>query len=661
MVGSRRITCIFANIFLACAILSFAVGFFPHKAFLPGLATWPTDPSVSMRGSPFDRVIFMVVDALRSDFVYSSDSRFLFTQSLIRSGAAVPFDGHASPPTITMPRIKAITTGSVPSFLDVVLNFAESDTTSTLAHQDSWLAQSKARPGAKLVMYGDDTWLKLFPDFFARADGTTSFFVSDFTEVDQNVTRHVPAELANTDWSVMILHYLGLDHIGHKSGPRSMNMSPKQMEMDSIVEQIYSAMEHSSHLKSSLLVLCGDHGMNEAGNHGGSSPGEVTTALVFVSPKFQGAFEGIDSPKAPISDYSFYDKVEQSDIAPTLASLLGFPIPLNNLGVVIPKLLELWTQDMDRLDLLVANARQIADIANATYFETFRKYSSPEACTGADSDPAMLACAWLEVAHAVHAVENGKFSAVQAIAITWRFLKTAQDLLSGTASNYNLANMSAGLVFAVISLILGTVSVPDGTFDKLVSGLAFNLTIICHSLTMFASSYVEEEHQFWYWAQGGWLMYLLIKEQRFISYNSTLPIPGLLLPVVLFVFGIIRHVNSTGQKYAALPSISSAIFPAEPWLLWTSTILTYAVVSRRLSRRASTWGETGSRQLRLLPVPVCLAAFAFKVAFTHADSPELLKDIPPLNALAAFTSRYSLVGQARIVFLGIAHMLACSL
>jgi ethanolaminephosphotransferase len=77
-----------------------------------------------------------------------------------------------------MPRVKAITTGSVPSFLDVVLNFAESDTSSTLATQDTWLAQMKAKPGGKLLMYGDDTWLKLFPGFFERADGTTSFFVS---------------------------------------------------------------------------------------------------------------------------------------------------------------------------------------------------------------------------------------------------------------------------------------------------------------------------------------------------------------------------------------------------------------------------------------------------------------------------------------------------
>lgn len=77
-----------------------------------------------------------------------------------------------------MPRIKAITTGSVPSFLDVILNFAESDTSSSLAHQDNWLTQLKAKEGGNIVMYGDDTWLKLFPDTFLRADGTSSFFVS---------------------------------------------------------------------------------------------------------------------------------------------------------------------------------------------------------------------------------------------------------------------------------------------------------------------------------------------------------------------------------------------------------------------------------------------------------------------------------------------------
>ena len=98
--------------------------------------------------------------------------------SLIRSGAAIPFTAHATPPTVTMPRVKALTTGSVPSFADLIFNLDESGGGSSLATQDTWLAQIKAR-GGKLVFYGDDTWLRLFPgDFFERSDGTSSFFVS---------------------------------------------------------------------------------------------------------------------------------------------------------------------------------------------------------------------------------------------------------------------------------------------------------------------------------------------------------------------------------------------------------------------------------------------------------------------------------------------------
>lgn len=77
-----------------------------------------------------------------------------------------------------MPRIKSITTGSIPSFVDLILNIDEGDTSSSLAVQDTWLAQLKAKNTGKLLMYGDDTWLKLFPDTFDREDGTSSFFVS---------------------------------------------------------------------------------------------------------------------------------------------------------------------------------------------------------------------------------------------------------------------------------------------------------------------------------------------------------------------------------------------------------------------------------------------------------------------------------------------------
>ena len=37
--------------------------------------------------------------------------------------------------------------------------------------------------------------------------------------MDDNVTRNVPIQLDRDDWNGVVLHYLGLDHIGHKMGP----------------------------------------------------------------------------------------------------------------------------------------------------------------------------------------------------------------------------------------------------------------------------------------------------------------------------------------------------------------------------------------------------------------------------------------------------------
>lgn len=648
-----------ANVILIASLLVFAKGFFPHKAFLPGLAKWSSDFDASARSAPFDRVVFMVVDALRSDFVYGNASNFAFTQGLIRSGAALPFTGHASPPTITMPRVKAVTTGSVPSFVDLVLNFAESDTTSTLRDQDSWLAQMKAK-GGRLVMYGDDTWLRLFPGFFERSDGTTSFFVSDFTEVDNNVTRHIPAELARDDWSAMTLHFLGLDHIGHKTGPKGPNMPAKQAEMDGIIEQIYTAMQDIEHMKSCLLVVLGDHGMNVGGNHGASSPGEVSTALTFISPKFQTAFDGQACPVHDAVDYKYYDAVEQSDMVPSLAALLGFPVPLNNLGVIIPRFLQLWTAPRDQYNLLYENAQQIHRIAQATFpgsFDFADTLSAEDCSTTIGDDTDILACLWQHVSN-THATLTETTLPDDAITTLQSFLNKAQTLLSGTASNYDLTSMQLGIALSLLALALYLPSFFQTAIVSGIDGIILVVIMLGYAATMFASSYVEEEHQFWYWTQAAWLVVLFCKDARRAPSHGATDGQPVGTALAFLLLGVIRRWRQTGQKYAGDPDILSELVTPNAWLLWILVALSYALPSRNLSRRAALW--MGARQMGLLPVLVSLSAFSFKIAFTAADAPELLVSFPILNPLVAFVARYPLVSLARVVFLGLAHLLGCA-
>lgn len=54
-----------ANILIPLAIFNFARGFFPYKSFLPGLAKYEVLDFDAIPPPPFNKLVFMVVDALR--------------------------------------------------------------------------------------------------------------------------------------------------------------------------------------------------------------------------------------------------------------------------------------------------------------------------------------------------------------------------------------------------------------------------------------------------------------------------------------------------------------------------------------------------------------------------------------------------------------------
>lgn len=86
--ASRTIILALANLLIPVAILVFATGFFPYKPFMPGLAVYEEietsnafkDESQKTPDPPFDKLVFMVVDALRSDFVFGEESGMSFVQ-----------------------------------------------------------------------------------------------------------------------------------------------------------------------------------------------------------------------------------------------------------------------------------------------------------------------------------------------------------------------------------------------------------------------------------------------------------------------------------------------------------------------------------------------------------------------------------------------------
>lgn len=54
-----------SNVLLLIAIITFAIGFYPHKSTLSGIARATDSDQLDFADSPFDKLIFVVVDALR--------------------------------------------------------------------------------------------------------------------------------------------------------------------------------------------------------------------------------------------------------------------------------------------------------------------------------------------------------------------------------------------------------------------------------------------------------------------------------------------------------------------------------------------------------------------------------------------------------------------
>lgn len=122
-----------------------------------------------------DRVVIIVLDALRFDFLASSSffegekkpwmDKLHVLQKLAsdEKSSAKIFKALADPPTTSLQRLKGMTTGGLPTFVDVGNSFgAPSITEDNLIHQ---LVQN----GKRVLMMGDDTWVQLFPDLFGKS------------------------------------------------------------------------------------------------------------------------------------------------------------------------------------------------------------------------------------------------------------------------------------------------------------------------------------------------------------------------------------------------------------------------------------------------------------------------------------------------------------
>jgi len=300
----------------------------------------------------FKKAVVLIIDALRYDFLrweddpekidpYFSNKLTIIHKLLTEQpNNAFQFQFKSDPPTTTMQRLKGLTTGTLPTFIDAGRNFAAS------AIIEDNLIKKIVTNGKRITFMGDDTWESLFDEYLdEKSIYCDSLNVWDLYSVDNKIKENLfpTLEQKEKDWDFLFAHFLGVDHCGHRYDPSNEYMDLKLREMNGVIEKVIEDIDDDT-----LLIVFGDHGMTEEGDHGGETENELNAGLFFYNKKGlinensdKKFFENFINELKPIeieTEHEIYRTIPQIDFASTIALLFGLPIPFENIGSIIPEL-----------------------------------------------------------------------------------------------------------------------------------------------------------------------------------------------------------------------------------------------------------------------------------------------------------------------------------
>lgn len=239
-------------------------------------------------------------------------------------------------------------------------------------------------------------------------------------------------------------------------------MKAKFAEMDRVVESVWNATKSSN----SLIVVTGDHGMTDVGNHGGDTAPETDTAAIFIDTRLTRNY----------SERHQTSRAYQVDIATTLSLLLGLPIPNKSKGVVITSLLD---------KLRVPSQTKLCH-----YFHNAQQFMKIDAANDARQ-------------HLTRALENHvralelEQSANVACTHYANYLRQVQRaVLAESGSQANVLTLLLGLSSSFIALSCLVSRRLCTLYKRLTLANAVHFPL--YSVLLLSTSFMEEEHNYWH-------------------------------------------------------------------------------------------------------------------------------------------------------------------
>ena len=273
-----------------------------QSPYLYSLPPGKTSPPLS------SQVVVVVVDGLRVDM-----SRQLSSYNKLRQLGA-GFTATTGQPSLSDPGAAVIASGTYHEIHGVTTNWYEG-----LLKVDSIVAAAK-RAGLRTGVAGGKGYQQLHGSnidvgkFFDWYDADPQRYDSDVEKASK--------ELAAADPKVnfFFVHYSATDNEAHAHGGVSPEYTKAAQDIDKHILNFLTSID----LTKTTVILTADHGHIDTGGHGGWESVVTQVPLVMAGP-------GIRPGR--------YGTVGQGDIAPTVAALLGAPIPAHATGRVLDEAL----------------------------------------------------------------------------------------------------------------------------------------------------------------------------------------------------------------------------------------------------------------------------------------------------------------------------------
>ncbi|XP_037661470.1 GPI ethanolamine phosphate transferase 1 isoform X2 [Choloepus didactylus] len=368
-------------------LLFFILGLFVHFVFFTSIFdvyfTSPLvhgmTPQFTPLPPPAKRLVLFVADGLRADTLYELDengnSRAPFIRNIIMhegswgiSHTHVPTEsrtGHVALIAGFYEDVSAVAKGWKENPVEFDSLFNESKYTWSWGSPDILPMFSKGASGDHVYTYSYGAEIEDFGSHDATKLDTWVFDnVKDFFHAARN-NQSLFSKI-NEEKIVFFLHLLGIDTNGHAHRPSSREYKDNIKKVDNGVKEIVFLFKHFyGNDGKTTFIFTSDHGMTDWGSHGAGHPSETLTPLVTW-----GA--GIKYPQkvsAQLFDDAFLKEwklenwkrqdVNQADIAPLMASLIGVPFPLNSVGTLPVDYLN--NTDLFKAESMFANAGQILE------------------------------------------------------------------------------------------------------------------------------------------------------------------------------------------------------------------------------------------------------------------------------------------------------------